>query len=452
MLKINKRTYKICFFMILIILNFNVLSLSKYIFDNTYTIAQIDIDRRPPEIELIKITNTNVGYENYANKTHIITAQIKVIEKNIKENNFNSKNIKILIDKNQIIPSNYEIKRLIGNADSIVYEIKLNNLMGDGDLEIEIPEGVIKDKSNNVNIKKIFNTNIKIDNTAPRATFNEVEIESGKVLATISSNEGIREKDGWDIKEDKQSISKEFNNNVSYNFEIMDFAENKTEIEVNVTKATNIKIIYGSHNSEVGWSYGYGNYDIAGKKAVEINRIYKTEALAFNMSGNIDMDFIQARAFVYSHWGEGSQGRCSTYRTLYKYGYNPSSTTYASMETGTIVTIDSKRYFMFGGSGINASRNTDINGNNPIPEDQSGKYLYGISGIQLNLKDYSQYSIVYQILVNDYGWQKTMSDGQESMCQYNKPFSAFRMALIPKTEKEYLIKTWDEDIGTYNLR
>ena len=50
------------------------------------------------------------------------------------------------------------------------------------------------------------------------------------------------------------------------------------------------------------------------------------------------------------------------------------------MKSGTIVTIDGKKYFMFGGSGINSWRNTDANGKNPIPDDQPGQYLYGISG------------------------------------------------------------------------
>lgn len=405
-----------------------------------------------PEIELIKTTNTNVGYESYANKTHIITTQVKINEKNIIENNFKKENVKILINKSEVVPSVYEIKELNKTQDMIIYEIKLGNLIGNGKLEIKIPEGTIRDKSNNVNSEKIFDTKIYVDNIVPKANFQEKEISLGKVLATIISDEMIRNKDGWSISTEKTGLTKEFNNNVSYILEIFDLAQNKTEVEINITKATNIKIIYASHNSKVGWSYGYGNYDIAGKKAVEQNKIWKTEALAFNVSGNIASDFIQAQAFVYSYWGEGSKGKCNTYNTIYKYGYNPSSTTYASMTSGTIVTIDGKKYFMFGGSGINSWRNTDANGNNPIPDDQPGQYLYGISGLKIKLKDYSQFSVVYQILVNNHGWQKTVFDGQETMYRYNRPFSAFRMALIPKSEKDALVKLWDKDIGTYNLK
>ena len=37
------------------------------------------------------------------------------------------------------------------------------------------------------------------------------------------------------------------------------------------------------------------------------------------------------------------------------------------------------------------------------------------------------------------------------MYKYNKPISAFRMALIPKTEKEYLINSCNKAVGTHNV-
>ena len=64
-------------FLAIICININIYA--KYIFDATYTIANIDIDRNPPKIELVSLENTNTGYEKYANQTHTITAKIKVI-------------------------------------------------------------------------------------------------------------------------------------------------------------------------------------------------------------------------------------------------------------------------------------------------------------------------------------------------------------------------------------
>lgn len=436
----------------LVILFINMAVFAKYTFDATYKVAQIDIDRNPPQVELIKISNTNTSYENYANKTHTVTAQIKVTEKNIIENKFNKENVKILINKKEVIPEIYEIKEISRKDGEIIYEIKLGKLSGDGALEIKINEGTIKDKSLNVNQEKIINTNIKVDNTAPITKFTETESTQGKVIANVTSNEQLRNIEGWNLSSSKLILSKEFTNNISYVFEVMDFAQNKTQVEVNITKATNISIVYASHNSEVGWTFGYGNYDVAGKTAVKANPLWKTESLAFNVSGNISPDFIQAQAFVYSYWGAGSQATCDTYGTRYRYGYNPSESTFDSMASGTHVTINSRKYFMFGGSGINAKDKTDINGRNPISAQYEGKYCFGISGIKMRLKDTSYYSVVYQILVNNQGWLKAASDGETTMYRYDRPMSAYRMALVPKTEKQYIINLWNKDVGTYNCK
>ena len=48
---------------------------------------------------------------------------------------------------------------------------------------------------------------------------------------------------------------KEFTNNISYELPIIDYAGNKTIINVNITKATYINITYASHNSEIGWTF-----------------------------------------------------------------------------------------------------------------------------------------------------------------------------------------------------
>ena len=50
-----------------------------------------------------------------------------------------------------------------------------------------------------------------------------------------------------------------------------------------------------------------------------------------------------------------------------------------------------------------------------------------------------------------YGWLKTASDGKETMYRFDKPISAIRMNIVPKSEKQYLIDFWDRDVGTYNV-
>ena len=271
-------------------------------------------------------------------------------------------------------------------------------------------------------------------------------------MANITSNEAIRPVEGWTLSTNKLVLQKEFANNIYYVFTITDLAGNSSQVTVNVSKATNINLIYASHNSNIGWTFGHSNYDIAGKEAVKTNPIYKTEALAFRITGNVDNDFVKARAYAYTHWGENSKAKCLTSGMIYNYGYNPSSTTWKTMNSTDLVTIDNNKYFQFGGAGINTYNNTDINGKNPIPIENQQKYNYGISGIALELKSYSYYSIVYQIYVNGSGWLKPSSNGVMTMLAYNKPMSAIRVALVPNTEKQYVIDLWNKDVGTSNIK
>lgn len=115
------------------------------------------------------------------------------------------------------------------------------------------------------------------------------------------------------------------------------------------------------------------------------------------------------------------------------------------MASSDLVTINDKRCFQFGGAGINALNATDINGNNPIPSIPN--FPFGICGLSLSLKDYSEYSIVYQIYIGNVGWLTTKANGEETIYSKTRPMSAFRVAVIPNSEKTNLINTWNQDVG-----
>lgn len=422
--------------------------------ENTIDVANMNIDRTKPKIELIEIQNTNTNYPKYANKTHTISFKIKVTEKNIGKNNFVKDFFGFKLDENNIniAEDNLSIKEIESTNEGKIYKIDIKEISGNGKLSMQIKEGVIIDKGGLKSESQNIDSGIIIDNTAPVGKFKEVKIQDGKVNGEITLSENIRKIDGWSFKDNNLKITKEFTNNISYQLPITDYAGNTSNVEVNITQATYINIVYASHNSCYGWSFGHGNYDVAGKDAIKVNPVYRTEALAFNISGNVDKDFVQANTYIYTYWGEGSKGKCTTSGLIYNYGYNPGKNAFKSMNSNDLVTINSKKYFQFGGSGINGYLNTDANSQNPIPGEVANKYKYGISGITMKLKDYSQYSIIYQILVNGAGWVKTASDGSECTYNHNTPMSAFRIALVPKTEKQYVINQWNKDVGTFNMK
>ena len=336
-----------------------------------------------------------------------------------------------------------------------IFDNKSKNLAFEycnGKLSMKIKEGAIIDKGGLKSEILNIDSGIIIDNIAPVGKFKEVKAQDGKVNGEITLNENIRKIDGWSFKENNSKITKEFTNNISYQLPITDYAGNTSNVEINITQATYINVTYASHNSCYGWSFGHGNYDIAGREAINDDPVFKTEALAFNVTGNIDSDFVQANAYVHTYWGDNIKGKCTTSGLIYNYGYNPGKNTFKSMKSNDLVTINSKKYFQLGGSGVNGVGVTDSNGNNPIPEDIGWQFKYGITGITMKLKDYSYYSIVYQVLVNKVGCLKASSDGVECTYNHTIPISAFRIALVPKTEKQYVINQWNKVVGTNILK
>lgn len=409
-----------------------------------------NIDKELPTITIKKITNSNIEYENYANKDSEITFDILIQDDMEIINELEEKDIKILVNNKEI--NTYEKVVQIKNDTLKEKEILLtiSDIKEDGNLTLEIIEGCIKDKVGQSNMNFKEDTQIQIDNTKPEGTYLQNKLEDGKIEAIISANEKIRKLDGWNL-DNKTSLRKIFNSNLSYTTKIKDLAGNSSEVEINVTDATNVILSYASHNSEIGWSYGYGNYDIAGIEAIKKDARYKTESLAFRIEGNVEKDFLQSRVYVYTHWGEGSLAVCYQSKQIYYHGWNPSKTSWDTLLSKENVILEGKNYIQFGGSFINGENIKDLNGNNPIPPSVAKQYRYGISAIQLKLKDNSEYSIVYQIYVDKVGWINPAKDGEIECYAEDKPISALRIALVPKSEVNAVLETWNKDVRKINI-
>lgn len=412
---------------------------------NTIKININNIDKIKPIIECTEIKNSNSKYPLYANSEKEINLTIKISD-NIEIKNVDLNKITIKVG-NSIANLTKQWTLKSSNTKEKIYNLKLTNIKGDGVLAVNFESGFVTDTATNINAVTTVNTKINIDNTKPNVNYSQSIISQGKVNAVLTANEKIIKLDGWNISSDSKKLNKDFVSNVSYETTVTDLAGNRTTATVNVTGATYISLIYASHNSNIGWRYGYGNYDIAGKESVKTNSKYKTEALAFRVTGNISNDFVRARAYVHTHWGNSGKGRCSDTGMIYNQGYNPSASTWKTMNSSDLVTIEGNKYFQFGGAGINSHQNTDINGNGAIDAVTANEFHYGICGITLALKDYTDYSIVYQIYVSEVGWLEAKSNGQETMYSKTKPMSAFRVAFVPTSEKQNQINTWNKDIG-----
>ncbi|MCI8759972.1 MAG: hypothetical protein HFJ34_02430 [Clostridia bacterium] len=418
--------------------------------ETTNTVAQINIDRTKPQIELIDITSSNQDYPNYANSTHLITGHLKLTETNIVKNNLSSEQIKVAVtDKkenivvnNYLITPNFESFSLISdNGIEKIYEFSFTNATSNGTLIIAIPPRIIRDKAGLYNESKTFYTNITIDNTPPQGSFNEITIANQQSRAEISLNEPIRPIVGWNTSNLGFTLSKEFSSCVCYPLPIVDFAGNSSEVLINIKNATSIFLEYSSYDDYSRFTKA-SNGAVSSPNTISSNSICKTEAIMMRLVGANSFS-LQGKVYEHTYWGEGFRGICRYSELSYYHGYNPTSPTlWWTVNTSYVISHLKNYYTQFGGTGVNSIT---------LPNEIGKQYLFGISAIQFKLKDTTDISVVYQGYINGIGWLQASSDGEENCYQYNKPFSSFRINLVPKTEKQYLINYWNRNVGTNSI-
>lgn len=421
-------------------------SFAKYVIEDTVLAVKLDIDRCKPNIELLDITTSNPIYPNYANKTHIISGHIKLIEKNIIRNNLSTTNLKIKVANEWITPNFQNFSLVSDTPTEKIYAFSFTNTASDGALTIVIPSGIVEDKSGLLNDAKYFSTHITIDNIAPVATFKEISNSNHKSKAEITANESICPISGWDSSNNNTILSKEFTNYITYGLPITDFAQNHSEVLIDIKNATYLSLQYGTfddYSSQTVVSAG----KVSAPNTITSNSICKSEVILINLSGNISSDLLQGRVYDYTHWGDGARDICRYSEMSYIHGYND----WVTVGKNKLMYFNKILFTQMGGRGQNFPNATSANIKIPIPSDIAKQYLYGISGIQFKLKDTSTYSVVYQSYVHGIGWLKASADGQENLYAHNKPISAFRINLVPKSEKQYLINYWNRDVGTNHV-
>ena len=168
---------------------------AKYTLDKQFTIANLILDNSPPTFQLISVKNSNTNYENFANCNHTITFKIKLIESNIKTNNFNQNNLKVKVANNYISPTFTKFTLISNSSNELIYEFSITNITNNGKLELFIPPNIVEDFCNNTNSALNISTTIEIDNIPPNLTLEELTKEYDYVYlafgANVSSKMGI---------------------------------------------------------------------------------------------------------------------------------------------------------------------------------------------------------------------------------------------------------------------
>lgn len=144
----------ICLLSIFIFCMLFQFSFAKYVIEDIYVVAKLDIDKCEPLIEVTYIATSN---------THSITGHIKITEKNIVRNDLSPDNIKVTVDNNLITPEFKSFCLISENTTEKIYEFSFNYNGDNASLEIMIPKGIVEDTSGLMNEETYFSTDISIN-------------------------------------------------------------------------------------------------------------------------------------------------------------------------------------------------------------------------------------------------------------------------------------------------
>lgn len=158
-----------------------------------------NIDKEAPIILIEEISNSNTESSNDVNKKQTIKMKIKIVDdRKIKEKLLPS-DIHILVGGKEENPKK---KDLIQESETSL-ELILEGFEEEGNLEIQIPKGSIKDEANHGNEEVIKNTKIEIKNTKKETRYSQNMNEEKRVEAVIIANEFIQKLKGWTVENNK---------------------------------------------------------------------------------------------------------------------------------------------------------------------------------------------------------------------------------------------------------
>lgn len=134
----------------------------------------------------------------------------------------------------------------IFSDNKIAYRIKVKNLEGNGTLNLVLPQGLFVDKDG-FKSDEIKNSQVIVDNTVPvlEKKIESVYDEDSKVYkieVTITSNEELKEPEGWTLSTDKKSVVKEFTTTTNETVTIEDLAGNQVTETVDVVFVMEVSI------------------------------------------------------------------------------------------------------------------------------------------------------------------------------------------------------------------
>ena len=125
------------------VINFIIILISgeiqaKYLLEYEFDIANLNIDRTKPKIELLEITNSSAKNKEIANKDDIVKVKIKITDKNLKDIFLNEEYLNVNVDDEIVKDSSIKIYKLENISDGEIYQIELKKIEGNGFLKLNM--------------------------------------------------------------------------------------------------------------------------------------------------------------------------------------------------------------------------------------------------------------------------------------------------------------------------
>lgn len=151
---------------------------AKYVFQNEFYIANINIDRTKPQIEFIGIDNIE---SNNVQNTYEISMKAKFVDQNLKNIFLDKEHIKVKQDSEYIDDFDIEFNKIEDKKNEKTYEIKLKNLEVNEKFKIEIAGGTLIDEGGLENDLFEVNVYLEMENVEEKDNYLKDEIKEEKI-------------------------------------------------------------------------------------------------------------------------------------------------------------------------------------------------------------------------------------------------------------------------------
>ena len=149
----------LCLFVLFSCPIFLPLSSAKYVIEDVITAVNINIDKSKPKVNFFDFYSSLVGESDSGKKLYLIKGHIKITEKNIEKENLSQNSLKFFADNTVASPDFQSFCIVSKNNYEIIYEFSFFIDIKNGLLTIEIPSGVVIDKSGLINDKDTISIN-----------------------------------------------------------------------------------------------------------------------------------------------------------------------------------------------------------------------------------------------------------------------------------------------------